>query len=89
MGIIAGKMVGKMILCQTDNKFVLLRPLPPMANNLPARKTAGFGSFPVATSDKKAGANSKKSKFVSIIVAEFVIWILFRAKLPSAFLLLT
>lgn len=42
-------------LCQTDNKFVSLRPLHPMANNLPARKIAIFGRLKSGECDKKAG----------------------------------
>jgi len=50
-----GNRVGKMGLCQIDNKFVQLRPLSFMANNLPARKIAGFGRLERCERDKTSG----------------------------------
>jgi len=45
----------KTSLCQTDNKIVFLRPLHPMANSLPARKTTDFGRPGLIGRDKTAG----------------------------------
>lgn len=59
-------MVIKIGLCQTDNKFVPLRPLFFLTNSLPARNYTGFGRWFWGLRDKTAGQIQAAAKTATI-----------------------